>query len=706
VEVGRINKRGVKRVTSKLEHALRLAEAGYYVFPCKENGKTPLVPWTERSTRNPDTIKGWWIPDFGAEHNYNIGIDCGKSGILVVDVDCKNNQPGKENYEKLEKEKGFGKDLYTVHTPSGGLHLYYRNSDFKNTASSVAVGIDTRGIGGYVLAAGSEIDGNAYHGKADTLYARDALSNVPPWLGEALHSSKRKSSEIHEGNKTIVEDNPDDIAAAIEFLQNVEGAVKGSGTGDLDTYKVFCKLKERGVSLETAIDLAMTHWSPNCSPEWDESDLRVKAENAYRYGQNATGALSPLAEFDIPKSDFGAKPEKPQTLSRFSEGFLLPDAKSFPAREWVYGKLALAKNVTLIIAPPGVGKSTLTLGIGLSKASGHNIFGIDTLGKGTVAIFNNEDNIEEQSRRLVAAGLHYSITNAEISDVIDGSRLLLNGRDNAPLTIAKRDKHGKIVAHQAKELTEYLIKHDVKMLIVDPLAMTHPADENKNEEMIIVGNLYAEVANRANCAVILVHHTRKLSQSGSEGHNGNLDSARGASSLGGIVRVAYTLNVMSKADAKRRGMGEDQRFRYLLLEQAKANMSAPGEHQMYFERIGVAVGQDDESVGVLKPANLAKVDMRKDNVKELVIAIEAVLRSRGETKQKDVVAILKADDHALYADTKEGALSTKITRLFPDGLCTGDLGTLYRNKKSVKGKADEIFLSYLPFGKDELDSLI
>ena len=151
------NKGSIKRVTSKLEHALRLAEDGYYVFPCKENGKTPLVPWTERSNRNPDTIKGWWASDFGAEHNYNIGIDCGKSGILVVDVDCKNNQPGKENYERLDKDKGFGKDLYTVRTPSGGLHLYYRNSDFKSTASSLAVGIDTRGIGGYVLAAGSEI---------------------------------------------------------------------------------------------------------------------------------------------------------------------------------------------------------------------------------------------------------------------------------------------------------------------------------------------------------------------------------------------------------------------------------------------------------------------------------------------------------------------------------------------------------------------
>lgn len=691
-------------MTSKLEHALRLAEAGYYVFPVKENGKTPLVPWTERSTRNPDTIKGWWIPDFGAEHNYNIGIDCGKSGILVVDVDCKNNQPGKENYEQLNKEKGFGEDIFTVITPSGGLHLYYRNSDFGNTASKLAVGIDTRGSGGYVLAAGSEIEGKAYVATV-ALSTRDTLQSVEPWLSEALRSSRTPARSERKTSEKYTEDDSGDIAYAIELLQDLEGAAE-DGTGDITTYKTFCKLKDRGISLATAIELAAEHWNPNCSPPWEPEELKVKAENAYRYGRNGTGSLSPLAEFDVPKSDNGIKPEEPKPVTRFNEGFFLPDAKSFPPREWVYGKLALAKNVTLIIAPPGVGKSTLTLGIGLSKAAGKDIFRIDPLGKGAVAIFNNEDNLEEQSRRLVAAGLHYDIKNEDISDVIDGSRLLLNGRDNAPLAIAKRDKQGKITAHQAKELTEYLVKHNVKMLIVDPLAMTHPADENKNEEMIIVGNLYAEVANRADCAVILVHHTRKLTQSGSEGHNGNLDSARGASSLGGIVRVAYTLNVMSKADAKRRSMEEDQRFRYLLLEQAKANMSAPGEHQMYFERIGVEVGQDNESVGVLKPADLAKVDTRKDGVKDLVIAIEALLRSRGETKQKDVVAILKANNHVLYADAKEGALSAKITRLFPDGVCTGDLGTIYRDKRAIKGKSDEVFLRYLPFSKNNVDDFI
>lgn len=658
-------------MTSKLEHALALAAEGYYIFPCDPETNAPTVPWRERSTRNPKTINDWWLcPILNFEQDYNIGVDCYKSGVTAIDVDVKNGKQGRASYERLQQEHGWG-DTRIQCTTSGGLHLIYRANGFKNSVEKLAPGIDVRGDGGFYIAAGSTKNGKAY-----ILEHAVEPKPLPTWLEEKLVAlGKSEPVGTRQSDKIIIEDNEDDIAAAIEFLVNHPPAIEGDG-GDQHTYVTFCQLKERGVSIQTAIDLAEEHWNPNCIPPWEHDALIQKANSSYKSAHNATGAQSPHAEFDIPKEDYGEKPKeyggedhKEETKKHhFSEGFLLPDAKSFPSREWVYGKLALAKNVTLIIAPPGVGKSTLTLGIALSKAAGRDIFNIKTLGKGTVAIFNNEDNIEEQSRRLVAAGLHYDIINSEISDAIDGSRLLLNGRDNAPLTISKRNKDGAIVAYQAKKLTEYLIKHDVKLLIVDPLAMTHPADENKNEEMLIVGNLYAEVANRANCAVILVHHTRKLSQSSSDGHNGNLDSARGASSLGGVVRVAYTLNVMGKPDAKRYGIDDDRRTSYLLLEQAKANMSAPGEHRMFFERIGVAVGQDDESVGVLKPAPLAITVPHNDSMLDLINALEEVCPGNRLTIPKAAIAIILL---AEFQDKQPDAIEKRIRKLLSTGELTG-----------------------------------
>ncbi len=674
-------------MTSKLEHALALAREGFYIFRLAPNTSLPLkdINWRDASTINLETITKWFTCDVtGWDQDYNIGVDCYKSGVTAIDIDVKDGKEGLASYKALEAEFGWS-ETRVQKTPSGGYHLIFKAQGFKNSVCKLAPGIDVRGDGGYYAAAGSSKPNGDY-----TLLKDIAPKPLPAWLEEKLTAlGKAVPPSSRASGDTIIEDDAGDIAYAIEFLQNHPPSVDGDA-GDNATYVAFCHLKERGISIETAIELALEHWNPNCSPPWDEPELRTKAENAYRYAQNATGAKSPHAEFDIPKSDYGVKPEEPKAISRFNEGFLLPDALSFPPRDWVYGKLALAKNVTLIIAPPGVGKSTLTLGIALSKASGKDIFDIDPLGKGAVAIFNNEDNLEEQARRLVAASIFNEITNADISDAIDGSRLLLNGRDNAPLTIAKRNKHGAIVAHQAKELTEYLIKNNVKLLIVDPFAMTHPADENRNEEMLIVGNLYAEVANRANCAVVLVHHTRKLNQASSEGHNGNLDSARGASSLGGVVRVAYTLNVMSKADAKRHGIEEDQRLKYLLLEQAKANMSAPGEHQMYFERIGVPVGQDNESVGVLKHVTLSAAATRNDSVIDLIKALEEVCPGRNLTISNAAISVVQL---AEFIDKQPDTIEKRIRKLLSSGELTGINYFIELKDDAVKGRKAKVIVT-------------
>src|SRR5215204_2767885 len=73
--------------------ALRLAQAGIYVFPChadpanKPKFKSPITEiirsWSEQSTTDPALIEKWWarFPDAMP------AIDLGKSGLLVLDGD-------------------------------------------------------------------------------------------------------------------------------------------------------------------------------------------------------------------------------------------------------------------------------------------------------------------------------------------------------------------------------------------------------------------------------------------------------------------------------------------------------------------------------------------------------------------------------------------------------------------------------------------
>jgi hypothetical protein len=681
-------------MASKLDTALQLAATGYYVFPLGPNSKLPLRPWREISSRNPKTISDWFIcPIMETEQDINFGIDCGKSGLTVIDVDRKPGKEGTKTYNAHKEEHGWTK-TFTVETPSGGHHLYYRSSDFRNTqgdkpdgsAGPMGRGIDTRGVGGFVVAPGSTIDGREYKVVRDF-----AVEPLPAWVAEKLTQHKHDPLKPRDSGKTIVADHDDDIEWAIDFLQSHEPAVEGQ-SGDAHTYQTFCILKEHGVSIDVAIELAMEHWNPRCEPLWDPADLAEKAESAYKSAQNATGAKSVHADFDPPSIVIPPKPRK-KLLGAETSGLVWRAANGFPMRDWVIPGFALAKNVTLLIAPAGVGKSTFSLGLALSAVSGVDILGLPARERCAVAVFNNEDTKEEQERRIVAAAQHYHITQdmASYPDVTEkGSMLFVNGRDNLLLKVAKRDGNGALKPHNADAVVDYLIERNIRLLIVDPLSMTHEGSENSNEDMLVVGAIYSAIADKANCAIVLVHHTRKLSEASSEGHSGNLDSARGASSLGGVARVAFTLNVMSMKDAGRYGVPEHHRTRYLLLEQAKANMSAPGEHKRYFERYGEVIGitadnLDGESIGVLRPANLVDRTLEATNVATLSLIrdVEAMVEDGPQT----IPAIARAlvESFAMHSDKKPRSLEKAITRLFSEGILTGITGTLYLDERKGLG---------------------
>ena len=50
------------------------------------------------------------------EHNGNVGIVCGYEGLIIVDIEKK------EDYEEL---KHLLPSTFTIETGNGGLHLYY-----------------------------------------------------------------------------------------------------------------------------------------------------------------------------------------------------------------------------------------------------------------------------------------------------------------------------------------------------------------------------------------------------------------------------------------------------------------------------------------------------------------------------------------------------------------------------------------------------
>jgi hypothetical protein len=595
---------------AKLEHALELARRGFYIFPCNPNSKTPAVAWTYVSTRNEGRIRNWWTGRDGDwPQDFNIAIDCGKSNLFVLDVDTKKGRRGLASFRELDMQYGIT-DTFMVRTPSKGFHLYYRGGKYRNSAGKLGEGLDTRSAGGYVMAPGSTIEVGDYPGEY-TIEKDVTIEPIDGWLDELL--KPRPGELTADKGKVFSEDHPDDIDRASEFASNYEPAIEGSG-GDHHTFVFFCRLKEIGVSKEKALELADLYWNLRCSPPWEHEDLAAKCNSAWKSAQNATGSLSAHAEFDIPVDKTPPEPDLLTPLRQI-------DIRDIPPRQWVYGSLAMRGIVSVIVASAGAGKSTLAIAIGVSKATDKPVLGMETHGRGRVAVYNNEDDLDELERRTHAALQFYKIPLPEVlapdADEAGKPWLYLNSGVENPLRIAKRsDKTNLIRPDMMQELIDNLIFHGIDMLIVDPFITTHDANENDNGEIDKVARMWAYVAKAANCAVVLVHHTRKLSGASTDGHSGNLDSMRGASALGGVARIVVTFDGMSPKHAKKYAVAAEDRWRYLLLEQAKGNFSKPTDNRLWFERHGEIINPtednpDGESIGVLRPVNLEK---RPDNV--------------------------------------------------------------------------------------------
>jgi hypothetical protein len=146
---------------SMKNHALNYAVNGWYVFPCKKGAKEPLtIHGLVDASNDPTQINKWW----DRWPNANIGINTGKSGLVILDVDPRNG--GNESLEKLISihSREFLSPV-EVKTGGDGKHYYYAAKENKNQSlpGSLGAGLDLIGGNKYVIAPPSiHKSGNAY----------------------------------------------------------------------------------------------------------------------------------------------------------------------------------------------------------------------------------------------------------------------------------------------------------------------------------------------------------------------------------------------------------------------------------------------------------------------------------------------------------------------------------------------------------------
>ena len=151
-------------------------------------------------------------------------------------------------------------------------------------------------------------------------------------------------------------------------------------------------------------------WNPTCEPPWEPDELKRKVDNAYEYATGVPGNATAAAAFG------DVEVLEPPTVAYhhgrngtpYHFGNLLAIGE-IETRPWVLGTLLLNRTVTAIIAGGGAGKSLLKLIIAAHLAVGKDFLGHNCYRAGKSIVFDAEDDVKEQSRRLNAICTVYGL---------------------------------------------------------------------------------------------------------------------------------------------------------------------------------------------------------------------------------------------------------------------------------------------------------
>jgi len=178
-----------------LQAALSFAASGWWLFPCRPEDKRPLTEHGFKdATRDPAKIREWWSRHPGAL----IGVDCGRSGLVVIDCDVKNGEDGPGNWFRVVAETGADiTGALHSRTQSGGEHFIFSDPTGGAVASSagkLAPGVDIRANGGYIIVPPGK-------GAAGTYIALGEWSSLPGPLPSALtaHLLRLKEKPLSVG---------------------------------------------------------------------------------------------------------------------------------------------------------------------------------------------------------------------------------------------------------------------------------------------------------------------------------------------------------------------------------------------------------------------------------------------------------------------------------------------------------------------------
>jgi hypothetical protein len=323
---------------SNLNPALGAGKRGWHVFPVVPGKKNPLIPDNlAAATTDEAQIREWWTrwPDA------NIGVNCGRSGLVVLDVDTKNGKQGGNSLANLLEGNLDSPllDTLNAHSWSGGRHYFFKGT-CGSSQSKLAPDLDIRGVNGYIIIAPSFVE-------------EDGLSGQYRW------------ADPGEGEKWPIADFPDlfrpkeiSKSPVRDIVQIPEGSRNAELTRRAGLYR---RIGMSPSAIEAALrvdNVAM------CSKPLPDKEIVTIAKSVGRYAPDPKASATPSAA---------------SALVSITGGEVMTDeefiAKTQAEVSWRIEGFVQCGGLLLLAALPKFGKSELARNMALAVATGSDFLG-------------------------------------------------------------------------------------------------------------------------------------------------------------------------------------------------------------------------------------------------------------------------------------------------------------------------------------------
>jgi hypothetical protein len=437
-----------------LEAAQHYAGAGLYVGPLRKGTKNPGLilggGWQHKTSRDPDQLHAWF-----ADTDHDLFIHCGRSGLLVIDVDYPDKVPpvlgahlGSAPYQSTRPDQP-GRGHYIFAQPHG------RTIGNGQGKLGSAWG-DVRGLNGVIVAAPSD------NGRYRWIRTGDVPvlpGDVSDQLGNAVRRAKDEPTVATDAQVTLFVESygraswPGALDGRVKGLQSYLDAGNGRHTGALPF--ITGAMEESSAGLYAARDVVDRMWPPFRDAAMADGS-RSESSARYEFGGLLAWAVARALEADPDEIRKRAEKAMPNTGKLFDN--ITANAKreqtadSEPPKakaaagprvwrsdelsesaplDWLGVKHIPEAAVTLLTGDEGIGKSLLWVLVAAAITTGSALpeFGIPEREPRHVLVIVTEDDWASVVRpRLELAGADMDYVSVVCSEP-DGSGSPLFPRD-------------------------------------------------------------------------------------------------------------------------------------------------------------------------------------------------------------------------------------------------------------------------------------